>query len=130
LFDGQPKPEMFDKPEYQPLLSTQLGKLYVLRGHQTYARYPEMWKERDPENAGSQVKDVYRTLAREYFLGLEHSALYSQEYRDLRLAKQQIFDNIKVLRPQNLRLFLENLKELEDCYRIDHSLVKRALSTE
>jgi hypothetical protein len=134
---GRPKPEIYGTPEYQPLLSTQLGKLHVLRGHQTYTTNFDAWKERidDVNQVPETVRAAYRELATEYFLGLENSALYSQEYRDLRLVKQQIFDNLKILRLENMKLFVECIDELEEYYDIPDSpgsqlrqlLVKRVL---
>ena len=119
LPEGKPKPEIYGSPEYQPLLSTQLGKLYVLKGHRFYEQNKEVLtrhiKNEDDQKA---VKNACATLARYYFLGLEHSSLYSQEYRDLRIAKQQIYDRLKVLRPENLQIFVDCLTQLEEDYQI------------
>ncbi len=126
LAEGSARPKIYGKPDYQPLLSTQLGKLHVLRGHRIYKNHeaPEeennLWKARFEilEQASLEVQAVYRSLAQEYFLGLEHGALYSSEYRDLRLAKQQIFDHLKGLRSEKLQLFMEYVTELETTYQI------------
>lgn len=120
LPEGKPKPEIHGKPKYQPLLSTQLGKLYVLRGHQTYESNPDAWKERieDICQIPARLEETYKKLAWYYCAGLEHSALYSPEYRDLRLAKQQIFDNLKILRPTNLELLMKKIGEFEKYYGI------------
>jgi tetratricopeptide (TPR) repeat protein len=139
LPDGKPRPEIYNKPEYQPLLSTQLGKLHILRGHQAYTSNSMAWKERieDIQRVSDPVREVYATLAREYFLGLEHSALYSAEYRDMHLTQQQIFGYLKVFRSQNLDLLVEFLGQLEKEYDIPSPgsqlrqlLVKRALLIE
>jgi len=152
LSEGKFKPEIYGKTEYQPLLSTQLGKLHVLRGHRIYARHQEAWQfrldhptQKPDEKEMEKIRQVYADLAREYFLGLEHSALYSLEYRDLRIAKQQIFDHLKVLRSENLKLFVQCLENWENYYGIPKSqksdsnepvsqlrqmLVKRALLVE
>lgn len=140
LLPGKSQPEIFGKPDYQPLLSTQLGKLHVLRGHRIYAVHQAAWQVRldhptrkPDEKEMEKFRQVYADLAREYFLGLEHSALYSPEYRDLRLAKQQIFDRLKVLRAENLQVFeaclgeLEQKHNLSDPSQLRQMLVKRAL---
>ncbi len=36
LPEGKSRPEIYGRNEYQPLLSTQLGKLYMLKGHRFY----------------------------------------------------------------------------------------------
>ncbi len=125
LSEGRPKPEIFGSDEYQPLFSTQLGKLHVLRGHRVYAAHQDAWQvrldhptQKPDERKMEEFRRVYADLAREYFLGLEHSALYSPEYRDLRIAKQQIFDHLKVLRPENLKLFVKCLEDWEIYYGI------------
>ncbi len=117
---GKSKPTIFNESKYQPLLSSQLGKLHVLKGHEIYKlkQDEKVWKARISEKlpATERQKDLYRQLAREYFLGLENSSLYGLEYRDLRLVKQQIFDRLKVMRPRNLDLFVEYLAEVEAEY--------------
>lgn len=119
LKEGDPKPKIYAKADYQPLLSTQLGKLYVLEGHRFYQQHQgRITAHIKNENDRKEVKNACAELACCYFLGLEHSALYSQEYRDLRIAKQQIYDRLKMLRPENLQVFVECLEQLEEKYQI------------
>jgi hypothetical protein len=119
LPEGSPKPEIYGKPDYQPLLSTQLGKLYVLKGHRFYDQHKEVLTRHVKQVDDLKVdREIYTELAKYYFLGLEHSSLYGQEYRDLRIAKQQIYDRLKVLRQENLQMFVACLEQLEEYYQI------------
>ncbi|MEZ0397193.1 MAG: tetratricopeptide repeat protein [Anaerolineales bacterium] len=137
LPEGKSEPEIRDKPDYQPLLSAQLGKLYVLKGHRFYDEHREELVRRiKTEEDRRIVEKACDELAGYYFLALEHNAFYGVESRGLRLAKQQVFDRLKALRTENLQVFEEGLREWEKRHNLDgkshlrQMLVKRALLLE
>ncbi len=139
LKPGKPRPEIVDKPEYQPLLSVQLGKLYMLKGHRFYqdkGHFSELSRRIKTSEDDAIVESACKKLAEYYFFGLEHNAFYGIESRGLRLAKQQVFDHLKVLRPENLRIFERCLRKMEEDYNLPgpsqlrQMLVKRALLEE
>ncbi len=137
LPEGKSQPDVKDKPGYQPLLSAQLGKLYIFRGHRYYQEHHnELVRRIKTDEDRAIVEKAWKELAKYYFMGLEHNAFYGIESRGLRLAKQQVFDRLKGLRTENLQVFEECLKEIEQRQNLTgksqlrQMLVRRALLIE
>ena len=101
--DGVPA---IDKPV--PFFWVQMGKAALLEGSMAFDRYQQ----------DSQPKDLEK-VAREYLFCLTYNELFSENFRDLRRAKDQIYQRLKKLDIDDLQSVLEMAESIAHQHLID-----------
>jgi hypothetical protein len=123
---GSGKPDV-PMDQAQVLLWPQLGKLHTLYGHQAHARYLEAKRTSGTGLLASPLLDV----AHHYTLGLEYSALYGEDYRDIRRAKDEIHDRLKSLQRdfgfKEVKTIARQVNEVEREFNLRESVMRRFL---
>ena len=104
----------------QVLLWPQLGKLQVLYGHRTANRA-------QTQHTGRLDQSLVEA-ARFYMWGLQYSVLYSEDYRDLRRVKEEIYDQMKELNLRELRAVAEMVQRTEAEYHLEESAMRQFLN--
>ncbi|HAJ37635.1 MAG TPA: hypothetical protein DCL15_18360 [Chloroflexi bacterium] len=113
LRPGQPKPAIVDQDAEQKVLWPEIGKLYAQRGHQLFARYIKEENEEDRDRA------VLQQLAQNYWLGLQYSIFYTEDYHNLRREKDRIYRALKKLTDRELNVVRETIRAMEQLYGYD-----------
>ncbi|MCL4830896.1 MAG: tetratricopeptide repeat protein [Caldilineaceae bacterium] len=101
-----------DHTTAQRLLWPQLGKLYNLYGSRAFNSYSQA--EQSSESASESLRQSIRWHA----LGLEHSALYSENYQGLVQAKEHIFSSLNELSSEALVSVAQAIESFERGYSI------------
>jgi tetratricopeptide (TPR) repeat protein len=101
--DGMPTQ---DQPV--PFFWVQMGKAALLEGSMAFDRY-----QQDP-----QSKDLEK-VAREYLFCLAYNELFSEDFRDLRRAKDQIYQRLKKLDIGNLQSVFRIAANIAQQYHMD-----------
>jgi tetratricopeptide (TPR) repeat protein len=93
----------------QQLLWPQLGKLNTLYGHLAFQRYQGIRHTAESELAEQVLGDA----AGFYLWSLQYNAMYGEDYRDIRRARDEIYERIKVLMPDELRMIARKVRDVE-----------------
>jgi hypothetical protein len=107
----------------QVLLWPQLGKLHTLYGHRAFDRY--IGGER---SAGVKQREEDLLEAADYYLwSLQYSVLYSEDYRDMRRTKDEIYRRLKELNFEQLRAVADRMRLVEAQNHLGESEMQRFL---
>ena len=115
---GEPR---LDAQKSQMLIWPQIGKLEILYGHRQYERLE------NSINYEHEKLDALLKAIDHYFLGLQYSSLYSKEYRDINIAKDQIYEHLKKLPSGQLTAVTQRISELKKEYNIRSSELEKLL---
>ncbi|HHY56167.1 MAG TPA: hypothetical protein GYA08_12100, partial [Chloroflexi bacterium] len=110
LQPGQPRPAIFDQDAEQKVLWPEIGKLYAQRGHQQFQQYVSVKEET------ARDRQLLRRAAENYWLGLQYSIFYTEDYHNLRREKDRIYRALKQLREGELRVVRETILAMEKQY--------------
>ncbi len=91
-----------------PFFWVQMGKAALLEGSIAFNRYQK----------DSQPKDL-KKVAHEYLLCLAYNELFSQDFRDLRHAKDQIYERLKKLAIEDLQSVFRMAANISRQYHMD-----------
>lgn len=110
LQPGQPRPAIVDQDAEQKVLWPEIGKLYAQRGHQQFQQYVSVKEET------ARDRQLLRRAAENYWLGLQYSIFYTEDYHNLRREKDRIYRALKQLREGELRVVRETILAMEKQY--------------
>ena len=99
------------KDEAQVLLWPQIGKLYALRATRSTQKYLAV--ETNLETGTLSKTSLLWDIAENYLWSLQYSSLYSEEYRDLRKVKSEIYSYFKEFSRKDLKTIAGRVIELE-----------------
>lgn len=94
----------------QQLLWPQLGKLRTLYGHRAFQHYQAIRHTADRQLAEQALGEA----AGFYVWSLQYNAMYGEDYRDIRRARDEIYERIKVLMPDELRVIARKVRDVEE----------------
>jgi tetratricopeptide (TPR) repeat protein len=96
---------------------TQLGKMHLLRGQIAFNHFTQERKEQALQEAISH-----------YTLALAYDTLFrTQEFRDLRRAKDRIYERLKVLNATEMLIAYDTVERVEREYRLGTSAMREFL---
>jgi tetratricopeptide (TPR) repeat protein len=109
--------------ESELLLWPQQGKLHTLYGYRAFRRYVETLMTM------SQPGDTtfLQQAVEQYVLGLEYNALYGTDNRDMRRAKERIYEQLQDLGPAQLRIVAAKVQEVEAEFQLGMSELRKML---
>lgn len=100
---------------------TQLGKMELLRGQIAFNRYAQ---SRDTSVRREAIKDAIR----HYTLAMAYDTQFrTQEFRDLRRAKDRMYERLKVLNAEEMRLVYDTVEEVQREFHLDPSAMRAFL---
>ncbi len=105
LRPGKPKPAIVDLEAEQKVLWPEIGKLYAQRGHQLFRRFEK-----------EKAQDLLHQSAENYWLGLQYSTFYTDDYHNLRREKDRIYRALKKLTEKELKDVRSTILAMESRY--------------
>ena len=99
------QPTIVEQDAEQKILWPEIGKLYAQRGHHLFRQFD---KEKDGE--------ALRQAVENYWLGLQYSTFYTEDYHNLRREKDRIYRALKKLTDRDLQAVLTTILEMESQY--------------
>lgn len=109
-------PILDEKEAVIPFL-TQLGKMELLHGQMAFNRYAQ---ERDPR--------ALRDAIRHYTLAMAYDTQFrTQEFRDLRRAKDRMYERLKVLNANEMLIVYDTVEETERRFHLGTSAMREFL---
>ncbi|HHY57791.1 MAG TPA: ATP-binding protein [Chloroflexi bacterium] len=106
---GRPKPVIVDQDAEQKVLWPEIGKLYAQRGHQLFRRYMK-------DDEKNRDQELLRQSAENYWLGLQYSIFYTEDYHNLRREKDRIYRALKRLTENELQVVRATILAMESRY--------------
>jgi tetratricopeptide (TPR) repeat protein len=105
------------------LLWPQQGKLHTLYGYRAFRRYS------DSLMTMSQPGDTtfLEQAVEQYVLGLEYNALYGADNRDMRRARERIYEQLQDLTSPQLRVVAAKVEQVEAEYQLSKSELRKML---
>lgn len=121
------KPDIGDE-QAQAVLWSQIGKLYVLDGHRAFSFWEREHEKPDDQRNTAIIRKALELAAEYYTLGLAHDELLSHDYRDLRRAQDEIYNNFKRLNARELTIVAKIVKQTEGTNNLLHDKPAGTLS--
>ena len=114
---GAGKPAI-EPEKAQVLVWPQLGKLYMLHGHQAFEDYKNF-----PSSDRSGCQELLQTACENYFWGLQYSSQYSKDYTNIRMIKDEVYERIKTLHASELGLMARQVKKMTATFKIESPVI-------
>jgi tetratricopeptide (TPR) repeat protein len=111
------------REQAQVLLWPQLGKLHTLYGHRALDRYTSV----DTGTETRRFHTILQEVVDNYLWSLQYSAQYSEDYRDMRRTREEIYERLKTLDFDQLRIVSDRVRQVEEEYHLDQSQMQRFL---
>lgn len=113
--------------EKQPQVWAQKGKLYVLKGHLEYWKFVN-FRQKEPKGISIGATEILNMITENYTHALIYSSRFSSDFQGIRQTKDGIFDRLKILNADEMRIICNKIKSLyPDGSVIQTLLTNRAL---
>ncbi|RJP55467.1 MAG: ATP-binding protein [Anaerolineaceae bacterium] len=100
-----------DEMKRQPQLWTLKGKLFVIKGNLGF-QILKYQRRDNPKGILLEIAETLEEIAINYAWGLENSSRFATDYQGIRQAKDHIFDNLRHLNTDEIRVICRKVLEI------------------